>query len=181
MDDITIAVLEAARAGDHSAERVLMQQLYKPVYHFLRKRTGDIAITDDLCQTVFLKVYEKIDTYDPGGASVAVWVFRVARNTLIDHYRKHTADRLSENYEPVATDSSSDAAGLAMKWSNEQEVARLLATLPVEVADVVTLRAIDEMSYDSIAQIIGKSPEATRQLYSRALSSLRGLVQKDNI
>jgi RNA polymerase sigma-70 factor (ECF subfamily) len=176
---ITVDDLEAARQGDHTAEQVLMDGLYRPVYHFLRRRTGSPEIADELCQTVFLKVYENLGRYDDTLAKVETWVFTIARRTLIDHYRKVKPAALPEDYDPVATDWTSATDRVAKDRLDEAYIARLLTTLPEDSADIVTLRAIDEMSYDDIAVIVGKSSEAVRQIYSRALKELRRVVQEE--
>jgi RNA polymerase sigma-70 factor (ECF subfamily) len=177
---ITVDDLEAARQGDHAAERVLMDELYRPVYHFLYKRSGSPETADELCQTVFLKVYENLDRYDDTLAKVETWVFTIARRTLIDYYRKAKPVAMPEDFEPVATDSVSATDQVAKERLNEEYVARLLVRLPEESADVITLRAIDEMSYEDIAAIVGKSSEAVRQIYSRALKELREAVKEED-
>ncbi len=175
---ITIATLKAAQGGDHEAGQVLMTELYQPVYHFLFKRTGNQTEADELCQTVFLKVFEKIDSFDASKASVVTWVFAITRNTLIDHFRRPRPVLVGELPDLAASDLTSQTDGLAEQRSDAAYVASLLKKLPEEVADVVTLRAIEEMSYESIAEIIGKTPEATRQIYSRALTTLKELVRE---
>jgi RNA polymerase sigma-70 factor (ECF subfamily) len=176
---ITVDDLEAARRGDHAAEQVFMDTLYRPVYHFLRKRTGDKEVADELCQTVFLKVFEHLSAYDAKKATVEGWVFMIARRTLIDHYRKEQPVPLPEGYDLATSDRWSAADQVAIDRIHEAEVARLLHQLSEESADVITLRAIDEMPYEAIAEIIGKSPEAIRQIYSRALKELRQLVERE--
>jgi RNA polymerase sigma-70 factor, ECF subfamily len=172
---ITIDTLRAAREGDTKAESVLMGELYRPIYFYLRKRTGRTEAADELCQTVFLKVFEKIDTYQSDKARLETWVFTIARHTLIDYYRQYK--ELEEMPDIAAIDTASNTAGEAERRDVEIQVARLLKSLPEDMAEVVTLRALDEMSYESIAELIGKTPEAIRQIYSRALSRLRELAQ----
>lgn len=176
---ITVEDLEAARQGDYAAENIIMDELYRPVYHYLLKRTGSPEIADELCQTVFLKVYENLARYDSTLAKIETWVFTITRRTLIDYYRKVQPVSLSEEFEPIAADIASATDAAASQRLNEAYIAKLLAKLPEESADVVTLRAINEMSYEDIATIVGKSSEATRQIYSRALKELREVVENE--
>jgi RNA polymerase sigma-70 factor, ECF subfamily len=178
---ITRKTLTAAKEGDRVAEVQLMSELYQPVYHFLRKRTGSSDDTDELCQTVFLKVYEQLDRFDESKAALRTWVFTIARNTLIDHYRRKQSVSLVDESELVDGDLAAFPETTALAREQEVYLAGLLAQLSSESADVVTLRAIDEMPYEIIAEIIGKTPEATRQIYSRALQSLKSFVQKSPI
>jgi RNA polymerase sigma-70 factor (ECF subfamily) len=145
----------------------------------LLKRTGVRDVADELCQTVFLKCFERLNHYNASQASVHTWVFTIARNTLIDYYRKSKSESTPDMEEVPASDITSDTEALTRARLDTEYVAKLLALLSPEEADVMTLRAIDEMAYGEIARIIGKSEEATRRMYSRALEKLRGLVHKN--
>ncbi len=173
---ISVDELEAARNGDLHAEQALMNGLYRHVYHFIRKRVGLPEVADELCQTVFLKVYENLSRYDRTQSKVETWVFTIARRTLIDYYRREQSVLWPDEFDPPAEDMSSATDQEARRHLDEAYLARLLARLSDEQADVVTLRAINEMSYESIAEIVGKSPESVRQIHSRALRSLREMV-----
>ena len=178
--EITIETLYAAQKGDIEAQHRLMHVLYAPVYHFIQKRVGNRDIGDELCQTVFLKCYEHLAQYRRQDGSVGTWIFRIARNTLIDYYRKKRSEPVDDLREIPATDTISDTSAYASNRIDSAYVAKLLTRLDSEEADVVTLRSIKEMPYDEIARIIDKSEEATRKIHSRALMRLRVFIEEDN-
>lgn len=179
--DITKETLELAQDGDHFAQEQLMNGIYQPVYHYLVKRTGRNEEADELCQEVFLKVFERLDSYRSEVASVKTWVFTIARNTLVDFYRRQKSENRGDLSEVVAEDVASNPTALAEGKISIGYVSHLLKKLSEEEADVVTLRAIDEMPYPAIAKIIEKTEVATRQTYSRALAKLRTIVEEEEV
>jgi RNA polymerase sigma-70 factor, ECF subfamily len=177
--EVTVETLYAAQRGDYEAQKNLMQYLYAPVYHFLQKRIGNIETANELCQQVFLKCFEQLAQYKPYESSMKTWVFVIARNTLIDYYRKVKNEPYDDLTEIPATDMTSDTAREAEEHLMRKYVTTLLIQLDSDEADVVSLRAIDDMPYEEIAYIIDKTEVATRKMYSRALEKLKVLVQKE--
>lgn len=177
--DITLETLCAAQEGNKDAQDMLMRNLYAPVYHFLLKRIGNNDIADELCQTVFLKCYQRLNHYNSDKGTVYTWVFTIARHTLFDHFKKHKDELLERPEAIVADDRVSNTEHAAEARIDALYIKKLLTKLDTEEADVVTLRAIDEMSYTTIAGIIDKNESATRKVYSRALAKLRALVAED--
>ena len=176
--DVTLEVLLKAQQGDMDAQNALMCSLYTPVYHFLRKRTGHQETADELCQNVFLKCYERLNHYDQRSGTVYTWVFTIARNTLIDHYRKHQSESVADLSEIPSSGREADTSHDSAARLDARFVAKLLERLPELEADVVTLRAINEMPYTEISKIIKKRESAVRQIYSRALKKLRVFAQE---
>ena len=107
---------------------------------------------------------------------VYTWVFTIARNTLIDHFRKAKDEEIAEPEAVVDESDELQPGRLADQRLSGELLQKLLADLPPEEADVITLRAIDEMAYPTIATIIGKNEAATRKMYSRALSRLKAMT-----
>ena len=179
--EVTIETLRLAQEGDDTAQQHLMQFLYTPVFHFLLKRTGNTDVASELCQNTFLKCYERVAQYKVESGTVYTWVFTIARNTLIDYYRAKRDDPAEDLAHLPASDVTSDPTATARSKLDQAYVARLLAQLPEHEADVVTLRAIDGMSYQLIAEIVDKSEPAVRQIYSRALKKLHILSHQDHV
>lgn len=178
--DVTIQTLCDAQSGDLRAQNILMRDLYAPVFHFVLKRTGNTEVANELAQTIFLKCYQRIAHYDAHAGTVYTWVFTIARHTLIDHYRKSKSESVDDLRDVPAEDVASDPIAQASAHIDGMYVAKLLQQLPQEEGDVVSLRSIQEMAYEDIGVIIGKNPEAVRQMYSRALKKLKHFVATGN-
>ena len=66
------------------AEKIY-QDFYPKVYQYLANRMGSVHDAEDMAQTVFLKIYTKLDTFDASKSSLSTWIFNITRNSLIDH------------------------------------------------------------------------------------------------
>ena len=70
----------------HTAEQIYLQY-HDKVRAYVRGKIQDPHDVEDLVSAVFMKIVQKLDSYDPDKASVATWVYTITRNTVIDHYR----------------------------------------------------------------------------------------------
>ena len=83
----------------------IYKEFYPKVYQYLVNRMGSIHDAEDMAQTVFLKVYTKLDTFDKEKSSLSTWIFNITRNTLIDHQRSMVLRIHEEIPETMADDS----------------------------------------------------------------------------
>ena len=81
----------------------LYETYHKKVLSYLNGKVMDLYLAEDLCANVFLKVYEKLDTFDETKASLSTWIFTITRNTLTDYFR--TRRVFSEIPEDLTEDS----------------------------------------------------------------------------
>lgn len=65
----------------------LYEEYHMKVLRYIQSKVNDYYLAEDLCSDVFVKVYEKIDTFDEKKASISTWIFTITRNKLIDYYR----------------------------------------------------------------------------------------------
>lgn len=148
-------------------------QYLPKVYNYLFYRTGyNKELAEDLCSSVFLKALEKFPDFAVERASFQTWVYSIAHNLLIDHYRgaKELAS-LDEAEEAPGIDS----APLAKLQVSEDfhRVLELIGTLPESYREILTLKYIDELDNTEISAITGKSLVAVRVTLHRALSALK--------
>ncbi len=139
-------------------------------YHYYRLHHRDGA--EDLTSQTFLKAWERIGSFDPAKGTMEIWLYRIARNTFIDHLRRlHPSDEVGEMVERIP--SGEDVmADVGMREAVEQ-AKTLLARLTPDQREVVQLRLWDELSYAEIAAMTGKSESASKMAFSRGLASLR--------
>jgi RNA polymerase sigma factor (sigma-70 family) len=157
----------------------LYARYFVPVFRYIRLRVNDHALAEDLVQTVFLKVYEA-QTGEPPKQLPLPYFFAVARNTVIDFWRKKKDVRLDEmqGAEEIA---SGDATPHDKVIQNEikNDVHTALQKITDEQRDALVLKFINDFSNKEIAEIMGKSEDAVRQLHSRGLAALRQVIQHD--
>ncbi len=146
---------------------------YAPrVRRFLRHQPIDADLAEDLLQRTFVKMIEALPRYDERGLPFGAWVFRIARNALIDHWRTaHPAVSLD-----LALDRPAEGGDPADAAEREDDQARLrvaLDTLPAEQREVLIWRFFAELSPAETAILMGRTNGAVRILQHRALTNLR--------
>jgi len=165
-----------AKNGDRHAYGVVYEEFFTPVFRYIYRRLGDQQTSEDLAQTVFLKVFQSIARFSDKGVSPLAYFFTVARHTLIDYLKKKkevildTSEREIE-VESDPLDHPRTRAGLADKRS---AVSEALLVLPEDQRDAITLRFLDGFSNTEVARIMNRTEDSVRQLQSRGIRHLRG-------
>jgi RNA polymerase sigma-70 factor (ECF subfamily) len=140
-------------------------------YFFFRLRNRSDA--EDLSQSVFMKAFSSLKNGIWNGEGGIHYLFVIARNTLIDYFRKnrHTPivsdDLTCDLFDTVTTDGPVEAR------EREELIAMAIAKLPCAEAQAVTLRFIKDMDYEAISVIMGKRKDTIRQLVHRGRKALR--------
>jgi len=173
-------LIEAAKAGDATAFGNLYHQYLTPVFRYVYVRVKNRQEADDLTQTVFLKAYQGLARYADKGQDPLAYFFTIARNTVIDHWRKmkdyliepKDGEEFETMFEQIA-DSEPLPEQLFERQENKEVIQEGLKTLTGEQRTVVELKFLNDWSNTEIARHIKKSEEAVRQLQCRALKRLR--------
>lgn len=162
-----------AGKGDAQAFGRLYDAHVRKIHDYIYYRVHHRETAEDLTSKAFMKALEKIDSYNQGKGTFTSWIYRIAQNTLIDHYR---ADKPTTDIEDVwdaLRDNRSDIVrdtDAAMRLS---AVEKHLAALPKSQREIIVMRVWDGLSYSEIADITGKSEAACKMTFSRASAELR--------
>ena len=150
-----------------------MEELYKQnakiVYHFLYTRCKDEALAEELLQDTFLKAFESLERFD-GSCKISTWLCQIARHLLYQHWEKEKKASFEELTEAVV--AKSDTEQQVLHKVELSEVLEALNRLPVDVAQVVKLRAMSDLSFKEIGEILGKSENWARVTFFRAKKQL---------
>jgi len=168
-------LVAAARAGDADAFAGLYDALAPRVHRYIRYRLSDATQAEDLLQQVFLQVIAALPRYETRGLPFAAWVFRIARNTVVDAGR---ARRPSVPIELVQ-DVPSDVPGpdeLAIAGDEQTRLRAALERLPRDQHDVLVYRFYGGLSPSEVAPLLERSQGAVRVLQHRAIEALRRLM-----
>lgn len=170
--------MREAIAGDAVSFTQLYESYMTPVYRYLLVRAKNKALAEDLTQTVFLKAFEHRSALSGEGSKPLAYLYTVARHALIDYWKKkkevHQSDA-SETFEKTPDEKRTPDA-LAEHTDLAQELVDGLATLTEEQREVVSLKYLHDYSVSEIAERVGKSEEAVRQLQCRGLKALRTVI-----
>ena len=163
-------LVEAARA-DVSKFDALYDLHFARVYLFIVSRVHDRAAAEDLTSEVFHRALANLSTYEWRGTSFAAWLFRIASNAIADQYKRANRERSGD---ALGSPTRANISSKEMK-SVEREafLFRLVEKLPEIQRRVVCERFIEERSIKEIAQRLGKTEGAVKQLQFRALQTLR--------
>ena len=150
----------------------IYKEFYPKVYQYLVNRMGSIEDAEDMAQTVFLKVFTKLDTFDGTKSSISTWIFNITRNTLIDHQRSMTLRIHDEIPETVADEGPDMLDNLIM----EQELDRLadaLEKLTDEERDLIILHYYNEHTLLQVAEMMRRPYGQIKRLHMKALQKLK--------
>ena len=177
LDDARL--IERAKRGEVEAFGCLYERYLESIYRYIRTRVAEDRIAEDLTETVFLRSYESLDRYKERGLRFSAFLYQVARNLLIDHYRKEEEELPIESADQISV----SPARIDDTIVQQEQVDRLrvgLEALPEEYREIIRLRVLLELSTKECAQWIGRSEGAVRVLLHRAMKALKRQVVKDD-
>ena len=170
-------LVEMAQKGDKEAFAQIYDELVKPVYRYIYYKVED-SIAEDLTEDTFFKVWQNLSKYKKETHPFASWVFRIAHNLVIDHYRKnHITEEIDEAY--ADTKEIADPRQQADIKLTNVRLRKVIRRLPDNYQQVVILKYINELDNREIADTIGKSEAAVRIIQFRALEKLRSLLSDE--
>ncbi|MHB8618527.1 MAG: sigma-70 family RNA polymerase sigma factor [Chloroflexota bacterium] len=171
-------LVERASRGSGEAFGQLYQIYVDRIYTYIYYKTGHSIDAEDLTEQVFIKAWEAIGRFRPEGKPFAAWLFKVARNVVIDHYRtrKNNTD-LTEVMAVVASDGDPEDA--AQRKATKQVLMGAIRRLTDEQQQVIVLKFIDGMDNTEISATMGKKEGAIRALQYRALLALQRILQDE--
>jgi len=171
-DEAVERLVAAAKAGDPEAFGSLFDVYYGPVYRYVASRVGRPSDAEDLAQLVFVKVLESLPRYEQRGVPFGGWLFRLARNVVIDHVRTRREHVTLE----VIVEKSTDERGpdeLAVLRQEMDSIAHALRRLTPDQREAVELRFFAGLSAKDAAEAMGRQEGTVRGLQFRAIAALR--------
>jgi len=170
------------RNGAGETLGVLFDRYHTPLYNFYSKLTGDRTLSEDLVQEVFLRILKYRQSYQPG-TPFRAWIYQIARNARVDHYRK-TPKHITFEPEMAPAVMPKDSA----QHSEESELLhRAMMRMPEEKREILILSRFQELRYDEIARLLGCELGTVKTRIHRAIQELRqtfrqlesGVINKD--
>jgi len=141
------------------------------IYAFLLSRTRNKALAQDITSHTFMKAIEKIKTFDASRGTFSAWLYRIARNTLIDYFRTHKDTVDIDDVWGISDDT--DTIKNAHARLQIETIRAYLQKLDPDQRDVVLMRVWDELSYKEIAHIMNKSEGSCKMMFSRTVEKMQ--------
>lgn len=161
----------AVQSGQTEQFTVLYDLYIDKIYRFLFYRLHHKELAEDLTSQTFLQAFDKIHQYDAGKGAFGAWLYRVARNLMIDEVRRKKPTDTIDNHYDLQDDTNIEADVDAQL--SAESVQKLLESLPVDARELLTLRLWDELSYAEIAGLTGKTEGALKMQFSRLIKKLQ--------
>jgi RNA polymerase sigma-70 factor, ECF subfamily len=151
----------------------IYQQNVRQVYGYLFSIVGNVQDAEDICAQTFLAVYETLHTFR-GKSSIKSWIFRIARNKAMDHFRMQKRivtgelPELPQNHDPLSGVIQSEQA---------QVLAKLMKSLPENEVELLRLRFLAQMTFADMADFLGRNEDAVKKSVYRLIDRLKNQVE----
>jgi RNA polymerase sigma-70 factor (ECF subfamily) len=178
--DPSLALVHRAQRGDAEAFSQLYEQYFPRVYSYVLRHVSQPEVAQDLTSDVFLRAMEHLDSYRFQDVPFASWLYRIAHNRVIDHYRRlpkqppvELADQGPFATKPVTMDSS---------WIlNRKVVHDALKVLTPEQREVIIRRLLQGQSIAETARALNRSEDSVKQLQRRGLAALERMLHSPSL
>ncbi len=158
------------------------RDMFKPVYNYIYMQLLNKELAEDIVSDAFMKAYRAYDKYSPAVSSEKTWIFRIAKNLLIDHYRRTgTRKEYIPGDEVLEAVSYNDKELEAIENDTNRIVYQVLSFLREEEREIITMRYIREMSNPEIAQEMGTNAKAVSERIRRILNKCRRIMDENKI
>ncbi len=178
-------LIKKAQRGDQLAFGELYECHAPVIFRYLFAHLDNRMDAEDLTGEVFLKAWQSLPRYNERGVPFLAFLFRIARNVLVDHYRQSNRhdSKSPEELEDIKDERHTELTEVVGSQIEHQRILRILSRLRPDYRSVLTLRFISELSPEETAQIMERSVGAVRVLQHRALTALRqeiGILVEDD-
>ena len=167
------------REGDEASFGLLLQRHRTSLIHFLYRMLQNQAVSEELAQEVFLRVYRSRATYEPT-AKFTTWLFRIAAHLALNFIRDGKKDKLHESLDEELQGAPRQVADQSRTVEQElvyqarlAEVRQAIDQLPAKQRAAVLMHKYEEMDYSQIAGVLNCSESAVKSLLFRAYETLR--------
>ena len=172
------SLMRAVRDGDVSQLGALFERYHARLFAFLYRMTGRRAAAEDLVQDVFVRVLKYRATFRDEGR-FDTWIFRIARNARVDHFRHLVPEDPFEGHMFDRASPEPDPGARLERLRDHQRLECTLARLRDDRRELIVLARYEAMPHDQIAEILGIEVGAVKVRLHRAIAELRDLFHED--
>jgi len=171
-------LVDRAQQGDRAALEELYLIHFDRIYSYLHVSVGNRHDAEDLTTQTFMKMLEAIGKFRWQSAPFSAWLFRIAHNLAMDHFRANKRWQLEEDVPEPEPDETTSAEAAAFESIDRKSMLELIEELSHEQQQVLTLKFVFNFANAEAATILGKTEGAIKSLQHRALVSLQKQIEK---
>ena len=184
MVDINLYLKNFKKGGDNIwFEKIYLESL-PGIYRFFYLKLFDRQLSEDLASEVFIRVYRNLRKTNLNEKTFKAWIYKIASNLLIDHYRKSPGYKNETSLEEASGDLIEENALLKNSSILKKELGfenyklmKSIAGLTKLQKDVVILKFVEDFDYVTIANILGKRQSTVRGILFRAITKLKNNIK----
>ncbi|HTS69777.1 MAG TPA: RNA polymerase sigma factor [Terriglobia bacterium] len=182
--DQDLELLQRCLTGENSAWEGLLKVYTRKIYSFCYRFTGRAEEAEDLTQEVFIKVFQTLRSFDAAQGSFSTWLHRVARNHLVDHYRRTKKDRITDSIDDdlgTIEEKPSPGSGPAAHVEDRERkelIQRALDRLSPDLREAVVLRDLHDLDYLEISQVLGVPQGTVKSRINRGRLELARVLKR---
>ena len=167
---------------DQTALGQIYDSYYDRIYSYIYHRLGDASTAEDMAGEVFVRMLESVRDERAWRTSLTGWLYRIAHNLVIDHYRRRGRRDEMELDERLLSDDRTGVPKQSLEvLMTHQQLHAALVYLTEEQQEVVILKFVEDLSNGEIADIMGKTEGAVKALQHRALTTLRRVLEGESL
>jgi RNA polymerase sigma-70 factor (ECF subfamily) len=171
--------LDSKRSKNKEAElAALYESYYDRIARYAFVRLGNQSDAQDLAGEVFLRALESLNSYRERGVPMQAWLFRIAHNLIVDHFRKSSKQK-TISIDTVNVKAETDPEEQAMAGLEVARVIKALGRLTESQRKVIELRFFGELTSEEAGHVLNKRAGAVRELQSAAIKALRTLLDEE--
>lgn len=171
-------LVDRAQQGDRAALEELYLIHFDRIYSYLHVSVGNRHDAEDLTTQTFVKMLESIGRFRWQSAPFSAWLFRIAHNLAMDHFRANRRWQPEEDVPEPEPDETTSAEAGALESIGRKSMLELIDELSPEQQQVLTLKFVFNFANAEAATILGKTEGAIKSLQHRALVSLQKQLEK---
>ncbi len=167
-------LVRRAQEGEESAFGHLYERFYDKIFRYVMFKIGDRSDAEDITTDVFLRMLESIGSFKFQGYPFSSWLFRIAHNLIVDHFRKNSRRKTAPLEDAMlVADTSSDVDYKIDVGMSIAQVQRAMDGLTDLQREVMSLRFAAGLSVKETAEAVGKKENAVKALQHAAVKKLR--------
>jgi RNA polymerase sigma-70 factor, ECF subfamily len=191
MDDVTFYLINYRKTKDKIWFEKIYYYFMPKIYNYFYYKTIDKQISEDLSSEVFFKVYNNLETKNLNSKSFKFWIYKIAKNQLVDYFRKTKKESENillidwqddtENNSIIENDFFLKHSAILKKelgFENQKLIEVINKLTPLQ-KNIIELIFIMDFDYETIANILGKKQSAIRGILFRAINTLRSELKNE--
>ena len=185
--DTDTTLVERCLRGEQTAWEELVRTHTRRVYSICYRFTNRDNEAQDLTQEVFLRIFKTLGSFRAGEGSFTVWLTRLTRNLLVDHYRRTKQDRVTDGIDEKLgvleerTGQYSRTEGLLAGREAGELLQAALQKLSPELREAVILRDLEELEYREIARVLDVPEGTVKSRLNRGRAELARVLRRNKV